>query len=343
MASRSASASSALRKACSAPATPGGTREHAEPEAADRRKVGPPVGHRAVIRELRRLVSTPQLVKLGLAASVPAVAGSTASSLTNTDLPDASCPVTTRRKSIRLSQAPSTDSWQCLGHGQKPATVIESAHRDTEQPAVRRHRRLRRRRPGIHRRARTVRRQGRRRKSGVGQRRLRVPRPAMRRPRCTPACGGRASCAPSRACTRWSRASTRSAASTCPTSASSKATPAIIVIDPLISTETAAAALGAVPRAPRRPAGRRGHLHPQPRRPLRRRARRDDAGRRRRGQGRDHRARALHRTRRAGERLRRHRDGAPGRLHVRRRAGPRPAGSGGLRAGPGRIHRARWR
>ena len=39
---------------------------------------------------------------------------------------------------------------------------------------------------------------------------------------------------------------------------------------------------GAVPRAPRRPAGRRGHLHPQPRRPLRRRARRDHPGRRRR-------------------------------------------------------------
>ena len=95
---------------------------------------------------------------------------------------------------------------------------------------------------------------------------------------------------------------------------------------------------GAVSRASRRPAGRRRHLHPQPRRPFRRRARRDDAGRRRRGQGRDHRAGALHRARRAGERLRRHRDGAAGRLHVRRGAGARAAGPGGLRAGPGRRH-----
>ena len=85
---------------------------------------------------------------------------------------------------------------------------------------------------------------------------------------------------------------------------------------------------GALPRPSRRPAGRRRHLHPQPRRPLRRRARRDDAGRRRCGQGRGHRAGAFHRTRRAGERLRRHGDGAAGRLHVRRRAGARTAGAG---------------
>ena len=52
----------------------------------------------------------------------------------------------------------------------------------------------------------------------------------------------------------------------------------IIVIDPLISTETAAAALSLY-RAHRgdRPGGR-CHLHPQSRRSLRRRARRDDAG-----------------------------------------------------------------
>ena len=100
---------------------------------------------------------------------------------------------------------------------------------------------------------------------------------------------------------------------------------------------------GAVPRASRRPAGRRRHLHPQPRRPLRRRARRDDAGRRRRGQGRGHRARALHRARRAGERLRRHRDGTASRLHVRRRAGARAPGTGGLRARSGQRRRGRWR
>ena len=46
----------------------------------------------------------------------------------------------------------------------------------------------------------------------------------------------------------------------------------VIVIDPLISAETAAAALALYRRAPRRPARDRGDLHPRPHRPLRRRA-----------------------------------------------------------------------
>ncbi len=47
----------------------------------------------------------------------------------------------------------------------------------------------------------------------------------------------------------------------------------IIVIDPLISTETAAAALGLYRAHRGGPSRRRGHLHPQSRRPLRRGAR----------------------------------------------------------------------
>ena len=106
----------------------------------------------------------------------------------------------------------------------------------------------------------------------------------------------------------------------------------VIVIDPLISTETAAAALALYRehRGDRPVVG--GHLHPQPRRPLRRRLRRHDAGRRRRREGPGHRAGGLHRARGRGERLRRHGDGPAGRLHVRRGARPRPAGPGRRRA-----------
>ena len=52
----------------------------------------------------------------------------------------------------------------------------------------------------------------------------------------------------------------------------------VIVIDPLISAETAAAALALLSRAPRRAPGDRRHLHPLPRRPLRRGRRRAAAG-----------------------------------------------------------------
>ena len=89
----------------------------------------------------------------------------------------------------------------------------------------------------------------------------------------------------------------------------------VIVIDPLISKETAAAALAPVPRAPRRPAGHRGDLHPRPRRPLRRRARRAT------GDGVPIvAADGFMEARRRRERLRRHRHDPPGRVHVRRPA-----------------------
>ena len=68
----------------------------------------------------------------------------------------------------------------------------------------------------------------------------------------------------------------------------------LIVIDPLISAEVARAGARALLRASAEQAGRRGDLHPQPHRPLRRRARRDRRGRRQGGQGRGHRARRLH-------------------------------------------------
>ena len=211
------------------------------------------------------------------------------------------------------------------------------------QPAVRRHRRFRRRRPGIHRRAGALRRQGGRRPGGVGQRRLRVPERSMRRRRCIPACGGRANCAAKQGLYEVVEGIYQVRGLDLSNISFIEGDTGVIVIDPLISTETAAAALALYRDAPRRPAGRRRHLHPQPRRPLRRRARRDDAGGRRRGQGRDHRARTLHRTRRAGERLRGHRDGAAGGLHVRRGAGARTAGPGGLRAGSDAVDRAKWR
>ena len=113
----------------------------------------------------------------------------------------------------------------------------------------------------------------------------------------------------------------------------------VIVIDPLISTETAAAAL-ALYRAHRgdRPvvAVIYTHSHVDHFGGVLGVTTQADVDA---GKVAVHRARGLHRARRAGERLRRHRDGAPGRLHVRRRAGPRPAGPGRLRAGPGRLHR----
>ena len=227
---------------------------------------------------------------------------------------------------------------------QKPPTaVIEAANREhLDDLPFDDTARFRRRRPGIHRRARAVRRQGGRRPGGVGQRRLRVPErrcaddgapqpvaaePAVRQ--AGPLRGGRGHLPgprPRPVQHQLHRGRHRD----------HRHRPADLHRD-------RGGRAGAVPRPSRRPAGRRGHLHPQPRRPLRRRARRDDAGRRRRGQGRDHRARALHRARRAGERLRRHGDGAAGRLHVRRGAGARTAGTGRLRAGADAVSSARWR
>ena len=89
----------------------------------------------------------------------------------------------------------------------------------------------------------------------------------------------------------------------------------VIVIDPLISHRDRGGRRSALYRAaPRRPPGHRRHLHPQPRRPLRRRVRRRDPGRRRR------RARARSSPRRASSSTRSRRTSTPAR-RCRRRAG----------------------
>ena len=92
-------------------------------------------------------------------------------------------------------------------------------------------------------------------------------------------------------------------------------------------------------RASAEEAGRRGDLHPQPRRPLRRRARRDRRGRRQGGQGRGDRARRIHGGGVGRERAGRHADGAPRAVPVRHHAAARPARPGRCR--PGQGHRAR--
>ncbi len=111
----------------------------------------------------------------------------------------------------------------------------------------------------------------------------------------------------------------------------------VIVIDPLISTETAAAAL-ALYRAHRgaRPvvAVIYTHSHVDHFGGVLGVTTQADVDA---GKVTDHRAPTLHRPRRAGERLCRHRDGAAGGLHVRRCAGAWTSGTGGLRAGSGRV------
>lgn len=97
----------------------------------------------------------------------------------------------------------------------------------------------------------------------------------------------------------------------------------------------------AVARPPRRPVGHRRRLHPQPCRPLRRRARRGRSGRRRRRRRPGHRTRRVHGARRRGERLRRDGDGPPGGLHVRRGPGPQSRRPGGQRPGADDLHRDR--
>ena len=114
----------------------------------------------------------------------------------------------------------------------------------------------------------------------------------------------------------------------------------IIVIDPLVSTETAAAAL-ALYRAHRgdRPviAVIYTHSHVDHFGGV---LGRDHPGRRRRGQGRGAGARGVHRARRPGERLRGHGDGAPRRRTCTARCSTRgPAGPGRLRAGADAVDR----
>ena len=79
----------------------------------------------------------------------------------------------------------------------------------------------------------------------------------------------------------------------------------VLVLDPLVTEETAAAAPRAVPRAPRGPSSHGRAVHPPARGPLRRCQGRDVAGGRRRRTGADHRPRGVHRARRVRERLRR--------------------------------------
>ena len=113
----------------------------------------------------------------------------------------------------------------------------------------------------------------------------------------------------------------------------------VIVIDPLISTETAAAALGLY----RRHRGDRPvvaviytHSHVDHFGGVFGVASQSDVDVR---PGPGDRPGGLHRARRRRERVRRHRDGPSGRLHVRRRAGPWPAGPGRGRLGPVHLHR----
>jgi hypothetical protein len=92
----------------------------------------------------------------------------------------------------------------------------------------------------------------------------------------------------------------------------------VIVIDPLISTETARAGLELYYALSRAAAGHRRHLHAQPHRPLRRGPRRRRRGRRARGPRARARARPLHDRGRLGERDRGHPDGAARPVPVRR-------------------------
>ena len=96
---------------------------------------------------------------------------------------------------------------------------------------------------------------------------------------------------------------------------------------------------GALFRPSPEEAGGGGDLHPQPHRPLWRRARRGRRGRRQGGQGPDHRARWIHGGGDRRERAGRHAHGAPRAVPVRLDAAARPARPGRCRAGQG--HRAR--
>ena len=96
---------------------------------------------------------------------------------------------------------------------------------------------------------------------------------------------------------------------------------------------------GALPRAPRRPAGHRRHLHPLPRRPLRRRQGGDHPGGRRCRPGTGAGTRGVRGARGLGERVRRDGDGTAGGLHVRSGAAARPTWSGRRRPGSDDVDR----
>ena len=113
----------------------------------------------------------------------------------------------------------------------------------------------------------------------------------------------------------------------------------IIVIDPLISTETAAAALGLYREHRGEAPRRRRDLLAQPRRSLRRRLRRHHRGRCRVREGAGHRPRGIRRARGRRERLRGHRDVATRGVHVRSGARTRSTGSGRRGARADRVQR----
>ena len=172
---------------------------------------------------------------------------------------------------------------------------------------------------------------------GVGRQPVRLHRAGRAEPRhrATRACGARRSSTTSTACSRSRPASGRPGATTSPTSRSSRATTGWIVIDPLTVEACARDCLRPRQRTPRRAARDGGDLHPLAHRPLRRRARRHDAGRRRRRPLPDHRSRALPPRGDRRERDRRVRDGASGAVPVRPAAAAGAARPRRLRARQG--------
>lgn len=219
--------------------------------------------------------------------------GATFSSLTNTDLPEASCPVTTRRMSIPSVKhrwgRPRGTLWR---YGQQAAHSDDRGRpsRPPVGPSFRRHPGFRRRGSRIHRQAKSLRRQGRRRARRVGQRRLRLPyrgcsddgapQPvaAVDAGRQTGSLrGGHGGRGDGRRCQRH-----LSGARLRPVQHHLRRGRHRHHRDRPVGVHRGRCrGVGALPRTSRQPRGPRGDLHPQPRRPLRRRARGDLAIRRR--------------------------------------------------------------
>ena len=115
-----------------------------------------------------------------------------------------------------------------------------------------------------------------------------------------------------------------------------------IVVDPLTTAETARAALELVARAPRPAARERGDLHAQPRRPLRRRARRSSSDDDLAGRAADHRPAGLPRGGHQRERGRRARPWPAAREYMYGALLPRgPRGHVDAGLGKGRAELAR--